>query len=107
MLQVIAEEPELAHRLSPDLPFLAGEVVYAVRFEMATTVEDVLSRRTRMLLFNAETASSLARPVAELMAAELGWSQERVDQEVGGFEEFAGSTLSMVRAGPGTPQAAR
>lgn len=107
VLEVIAEEPELAHRLSPDLPFLAGEVVYAVRFEMATTVEDVLSRRTRMLLFNAETASSLARPVAELMAAELGWSQERVDQEVGGFEELAGSTLSMVRAGPGTPQAAR
>jgi len=100
VLDVIAERPELGERLTPGLRFLAGEVVYAVRHEMATTVEDVLSRRTRMLLLDAQAASSVALPVAELLAAELGWGQERIEEEVAGFTALAASTLAVVRSGP-------
>ncbi|MGO8873536.1 MAG: FAD-dependent oxidoreductase [Acidimicrobiales bacterium] len=99
VLGVMAERPELGDRLTPGLPFFAGEVVYAARYEMATTVEDVLSRRTRMLLLDARAASSVAPRVAELLADELGWSSERIDREIADFVVLAASSLSMVGEG--------
>ena len=67
-----ADEPALLQALDPALPFTYAQVVYAVRAEMARTVEDVLSRRTRALLLDAAAARRAATPVAALMAAELG-----------------------------------
>src|SRR5262249_52274184 len=47
---LIASEPELAARLHPALEYTGGEVVWAVRHEMARTLEDALSRRLRALV---------------------------------------------------------
>jgi glycerol-3-phosphate dehydrogenase len=59
-------------------------VIWAVREEMARTVEDVLSRRTRALLLGAQASIECAPQVARLMAAELGrdatWEQQTVAQ---------------------------
>src|SRR6185295_13221444 len=60
-------------RLHPDLPYCAAEVIWAVRNELARTVEDVLARRTRALFLNARAAIAMAPRVAELMAKELGY----------------------------------
>jgi glycerol-3-phosphate dehydrogenase len=68
----LAQDPELAKRLHPALPYIAAEVVWAVRSEMARSVEDVLARRTRALFLDARAAMQMARPVARLMATELG-----------------------------------
>ncbi len=80
---LIDERPEWGERLHPDRPMRAGEVVWAVREEMARTVEDVLSRRRRMLLLDAHASIEAAPAVAALMAAELGrdaaWQQAQVD----------------------------
>jgi glycerol-3-phosphate dehydrogenase len=54
------------------LPYTEGEVIWAVREEMARTVEDVLARRTRALLLNARAAMEMAPRVAEILASELG-----------------------------------
>ena len=62
----------LAERLHEALPIYAAQVVWAVRHEMARTVDDVLARRTRALLLNARAALAMAPRVARLMAAELG-----------------------------------
>ena len=74
----------LADRLNADLPYLGAEVVWAARTEMARTVEDVLSRRTRALLLNAKGAIAAAPKVAELLAVELerpgAWVKEQVAQ---------------------------
>jgi glycerol-3-phosphate dehydrogenase len=76
------EQPGWNEPLHPDLPYLAGEVVWAARNELARTVEDVLSRRTRALLLDARASIAAAPRVAELMAAELGhdasWSEAQV-----------------------------
>ena len=72
ILKLAHEDPTLAERLHPDLPYIAAEVVWAVRREMARTVEDVLARRTRALFLNAGAALRMAPAVAELMARELG-----------------------------------
>ena len=49
---LIAFDPSLAEPLVPGLPYLRAEAVHAVRHEMATTLDDVLARRTRAHLFN-------------------------------------------------------
>ena len=66
-----AAEPALAAQLNPALPIIAAEIVWAAREEMARSVEDVLSRRTRALLLNARAAIAMAPAVANLMAGEL------------------------------------
>lgn len=96
VVDVIGERPELADRLSPAFGFLAGEVVYAARHEMATTVEDVLSRRMRALPFDARAAAEAAPGVATLLAEELGWTAERVEAEVSAFRALCASRLSML-----------
>src|SRR5690606_22246641 len=48
------EDPALAETLHPSLPVTVAQVVWAARNEMARTVEDVLSRRTRALLLGAK-----------------------------------------------------
>jgi glycerol-3-phosphate dehydrogenase len=71
-IRAMAQDPELAKRLHPALPYIGAEVVWAVRSEMARSVEDVLARRTRALFLDAKAAMQMARPVARLMARELG-----------------------------------
>jgi glycerol-3-phosphate dehydrogenase len=62
--------------------YLRAEVVYAASHEGALRLEDVLTRRTRISIEVFDRGDAAARPAAELMAGVLGWSPERVDQEV-------------------------
>ncbi len=62
--------------LHPRLPFRLREVVWAARYEMARTVEDVLARRMRALFLDARAAIEAAPTVADLLARELGRSDD-------------------------------
>ena len=78
--------PDRAGRLHPELPYIEAEIVWAVREEMARTVEDVLSRRTRALLLGARASIECAPRVARLIAVELsrdeGWERRAVEDYV-------------------------
>lgn len=87
--QLCADEPSLATRLDLELPYTAAEVVYAVHEEMARTLEDVLSRRTRALLLNAQAAQRAAPRAAEVMARELGCDGAWVASQVAHFDKLA------------------
>ncbi len=84
-----ADEPVLAEPLHPNLPYLASEVVWAVRHEWARSVEDVLARRTRALLLDARASMAIAPRVAELMAGELGRDAAWQEAQVAGYCEVA------------------
>lgn len=79
---LIRAQPGLGAPLDGELPYVEAEVVWAARWEMARTVEDVLARRTRALALNARAALRMAPRVAALLARELGhgaaWEQEQV-----------------------------
>jgi glycerol-3-phosphate dehydrogenase len=75
---LIEEDPALGEPLVPGLPYVRAEAVYAARHEMATTVDDVLARRTRARLQAREASAAAAADVAALMATELGWSSDEV-----------------------------
>jgi glycerol-3-phosphate dehydrogenase len=80
--QLEESEPAWAAPLDSELPYTGAEVIWAVREEMARTVEDVLARRTRALFLNARAALRMAPRVAHLMAGELhrnaGWEEEQL-----------------------------
>jgi glycerol-3-phosphate dehydrogenase len=63
----------LAHDAETGQPVLSEAMVrFAVRFEMARSVEDVLARRSRLLFLDALQASACAETVAQILAEELG-----------------------------------
>ncbi|MGI9474416.1 MAG: FAD-dependent oxidoreductase [Rubripirellula sp.] len=76
--------PELAEPLTKSLDITGAQVVWAVREEMARTVEDVLARRTRALFLDCEAAVEIAPAVARLIAQELdrdeAWCESQVNE---------------------------
>jgi glycerol-3-phosphate dehydrogenase len=66
-----------------------AEVIWAIRQEMARTLEDVLARRTRALFLNARAALAMAPAVAELMASELDWDKVTHAKQLAAFREVA------------------
>ena len=85
--------PERGRQLNAKLPYLESEVIWAARWEMARTVEDVLSRRTRALLLNASAAVEMAPRVAELLAAELGHGEAWQRDQVAAFQNLASAYM--------------
>ncbi len=79
----------LHHPLHKRLPYLKSQVLFAIREEMAETIEDVLSRRTRSLLLDALAAVETAPWVAEIMAKEKGYSLEWQKNQVSVFNQLA------------------
>ena len=81
--ELMVNDAALAEPLDSALPYVGAEVVWAVRHEMARTVEDVLARRTRALFLNAHAAIRMAPQVAALMVPELGrnaaWEAAQVE----------------------------
>ncbi len=96
------DRPELARQLHPDLPYIAAEVVWAARIEMARTVEDVLARRTRALFLNAHAAIQMAPAVARLLATELGRDDAWARNQVADFQALA-SQYTLGALAPTTP----
>lgn len=82
VLDLIEKDESLRERLVPDLPYIRAEVVYACRAEMAMTLEDMLARRTRIILEDGARGSGIAPQVAALMAGELGWSSDQTHSQV-------------------------
>ena len=80
---LVASDPSLAAPLDSDLPYIAAEVVWAAQQEMARTVDDIISRRTRALFLNARAAQRMIEPVAALLARELhrddNWRRDQVE----------------------------
>jgi glycerol-3-phosphate dehydrogenase len=89
VMALMEEEPARAELLDAALPFTVAEVIFAVRGEMARTVEDVLSRRMRALLLDSAAALRAAPKVANIMAAELGRDPAWAAEQVRVFAELA------------------
>jgi glycerol-3-phosphate dehydrogenase len=87
--EMIQSRPDLGERLHPDYEHTRAQVVWAVRHEMARTVEDFLSRRIRMLLLDARVSITMAKEVAEIMARELKRSPDWVNSQVCDYESLA------------------
>jgi glycerol-3-phosphate dehydrogenase len=82
VLDLCADEPDLARPLPGADDYLAAEVVYACTHEGARHLDDVLTRRTRISIEAWDRGVSCAATAAGLMAPVLGWSAEQQRKEV-------------------------
>lgn len=111
LFALLERHPELGAPLVPGLPYLRVEAVYAARHEMATCLDDVLSRRTRARLLARDASAAAAERVADLLGDELGWSPERRREEVVAYRasiehERSSAALQETRAPHGNGVAA-
>ncbi|CAK8675012.1 unnamed protein product [Clavelina lepadiformis] len=72
--------PIIAERLVEDLPYIEAEVKYGIE-EYACTAVDILARRTRLAFLNVHAAEEALPAILKIMQKELGWSEQRVEQE--------------------------
>ena len=82
LAEMIEHDPSLGKPLIAGLPYLRAEAIFAVQFEMARTLDDVLSRRTRARIINRRASVASARIVAELIAPDLGWTEQEINNQV-------------------------
>jgi len=73
--------PRYGVQFAPLFPYIEAEVVFACR-EYACTVEDVLSRRTRLAFLNKDAAVEAVPRVADIMAKELGWTNKTKKEQI-------------------------
>ena len=85
ILELTRESEELRTTLMDSLPHIGAEVVYAARYEMATSVEDFLSRRSRIELLARDHGRFCVMRVASLLERELGWSPAEKQRALAGF----------------------
>jgi len=93
---MIERDPDLGSPMVEGLPYVRAEAVYAVRHEMAITLDDVLSRRTRARLFDVRRTKAAAQSVADTVAPELAWDAGRIAAEVSSFRRAADRELHNI-----------
>ncbi|MDU8884820.1 glycerol-3-phosphate dehydrogenase/oxidase [Yeosuana sp. MJ-SS3] len=76
-------------KIHVNYPFTAGQIVWAVRYELARTLEDVLARRVRLLFLDAKAAIESSRFVAKVMAKELNKDATWIDEQNEEFKKVA------------------
>ena len=89
MQEFFRENKSYTEILNPNFSTVVGEVIWAVRNEMARTVDDFVARRTRMLLLDAKSSVEVAPKVAKIMAEELNRSKNWIDNQIKNFNHIA------------------
>ena len=96
VLAIAEADPSMAELLVPGLPYLRAEAIFAVRYEMATTVDDILSRRTRARLETRDASADAAAAVAALLAPELGWDETEQARQVADYRARIDEELEAI-----------
>lgn len=94
---LIMEDPELNVKLHPSFPHVKAEVVWFIKNEMAETVEDILSRRLRVLFIDAQAAMEMSKTVASILAKALHANQDWEDNQVEIFNKLASGYIYQAK----------
>jgi glycerol-3-phosphate dehydrogenase len=99
ILELIKHDPKLAKPVTKDLPYLKAEIYYAVSHEGARSVDDVLSRRTRLAFEAPNSAMDLVDDVAAIIAPVLGWTAKQKKDSINAYFDIAeGESQSLEEA---------
>jgi len=89
VLEIIKDDPKMAKPLTKDLPYLKAEIYYAASHEGARSVDDVISRRTRLAFEAPNSAMDLASDVATIIAPVLGWTPKQKKDSINSYNARA------------------
>jgi glycerol-3-phosphate dehydrogenase len=98
ILELMVEDKKLAKLLSPSLPYLKAEIVYAASHEGAMSVDDVISRRTRLAFEAPHGGIDLADEIAALIAPVLGWGVKEKKASVAQYREQVDAEVEALEA---------
>ena len=107
VLGALKSAPSLAAPLKGGRGYLRAEVSYAVLYEGARHLDDVLSRRTRLAIESSDRGMSCAREIADLMAGLLAWDQAALGAELGSYEREAELWMRAAREASDDGEASR
>lgn len=93
---IIQADPSRVKPIVEGLPYTEAEVVYAVRHELASTVDDVLSRRIRARLMARDASATAAERVGEILQQELRLQPEQVAKQVASYQAAIKHEKSML-----------
>ncbi len=96
----LARDARLGSPAIPGLPYLGAEFVYGARAEMATSLVDLVCRRTRAHLQDARATLAAAPALAALVADEFWWTREECDRQVGAYRALVEREFSAAGLGP-------
>jgi glycerol-3-phosphate dehydrogenase len=87
LLAMADADPSLLEPVPASPDYLRVEIAYAVAYEGALHLDDVLTRRTRISIEYAHRGVDSAEAVGAQMAPLLGWTDEQRDLEVSSYIE--------------------
>ena len=93
LLEIVAQDPKLGKKLAEELPYIKAEIVYAASHEGARSVDDVISRRTRLSFEAKDHGVQLVDAVATLIAPILGWSAKEKRASIEDYEQLVDREL--------------
>ena len=98
VVAIYQEHPDHQERWHPEFPYRIAEIIYQVRFEMASTIRDVLAQRTRLEIQDWQAAHDVAPVIGKWLGKLLKWSAEDQNSEVEAYQHFlehAGKTAGI------------
>ncbi len=98
VLELIVEDKKLAKPLAEGLPYLKAEIVYAASHEGAMSVDDVISRRTRLAFEAPQAGIDLADEIAALIAPVLGWGAKEKKASVAEYKAQVAAEVEALEA---------
>lgn len=100
LVEAMSADPILAERYLPTSAVTRAEVEYTVREEMALTLQDVLERRSRLLLWDPTNGVPIAEGVARTMGMMMKWSAQRVADEAARYRTQVDEAKSFQPSAP-------
>ena len=91
------QDPALLERLAPELPYLKAEILYAVTHEGALSVDDVLSRRTRISFESKDQGLGVVDVVADLISEALEWGAKERKASIKQYQEIIERQNELLR----------
>jgi len=88
--ELAADDASLRETLDAEHSVLAAEIVFTVREEFPRSLTDIIFRRT-MIGFDPDQGRSCYSSVATVAAAEMGWSEARLAEELASLLQYADS----------------
>ena len=98
VLELITEDKKLAKPLTAGLPYLKAEIVYAASHEGAMSVDDVISRRTRLAFEAPQAGIDLAEDIASLIAPVLGWGAKEKKASIAEYKDGVAAEVEALEA---------
>jgi len=95
LAEMISAEPASGARVVPDLPYTIAELRYAVKFEMALTLSDLLMRRTRIAFETPDHGARAAPAAADAVSGIAGWDKHRIRAQIDAYIDDAARVFAI------------